>query len=249
MDLSALPWDADEALGRLLPSSWGTGQKRFKIAPTAHFCMGGVVADQQGKTDVDGLFAVGEVASGAHGANRLSGNALAEIFALGALAGSTAADAALNSAFRPPAQDMIDRHINRLDAAFSENGAPPRELIRELKTLMWRNGGVIREKTELEEALAKLRRPRPRMAVTSPRDLIRRRECDNMRLLSEMVCTAALQRTESRGAHYRVDFPEEDNDNWLKNIVFRKGADGLDVEVRSIPGALQAVPQGLHGPR
>ena len=84
LDTEALPEQKAMQLAPLLPSRWWKGEKIFKVAPTAHFCMGGIVTDRRGETSLKGLFAVGEAAAGAHGANRLGGNALAEIFRMGA---------------------------------------------------------------------------------------------------------------------------------------------------------------------
>ncbi len=91
MGRKALPEQKATQLTSLLPSRWWKGQKVFKVAPTAHFCMGGIVTDPSGETSLMGLFAVGEATAGVHGANRLGGNALAEIFSLGAWVGKKAA--------------------------------------------------------------------------------------------------------------------------------------------------------------
>ena len=74
----------------------------------------------------------------------------------------------------------------------------------------------------------------PRAAVGNPAELILLLELRNMRIVAEMVCKAALKRTESRGAHFRVDYPDEDNSRWLKNIVFRKGEAGMEVETTTV---------------
>ena len=79
MDMAALSEETARQMSPILPSKWWKGQKAFKVTPTAHFCMGGIVTDQCGETPLKGLFAVGEATAGVHGANRLGGNALAEI--------------------------------------------------------------------------------------------------------------------------------------------------------------------------
>ena len=101
---------------------------------------------------------------------------------------------------------------------------------------MWKNVGIIRNGKDLEKALGQigeLMSSVHKLRVDNSRDLMKALELNNMLILSEMVCRAALLRTESRGAHYRSDYPEEDNQNWLKNIVIRKH----DAEIR-----LQTVP-------
>ena len=87
---------------------------------------------------------------------------------------------------------------------------------------------------EIEEALKYIKGPCPGAAVGNPEELIRLLELRNMRVVAEMVCRAALKRTESRGAHFRVDYPDEDNNLWLKNIVFRKGEAGMEVETTTV---------------
>ena len=234
MELGSLSEETARELTQLIPSSWWKGQKHFKVAPTTHFCMGGVVTDQWGETSQSGLFTVGEVTAGAHGANRLGGNALAEVFSMGSLVGLKAAEMAMKIALHPPAQEEVDNEISRLEGMFSKQGASPQELIRDLKTMMWHKVGIIRKKKELEEALERLQGPWPQAAIENPGDLIKLLEFRNMRLIAEMVCIAALQRTESRGSHYRVDHHEEDNRQWLKNILFRKGDTGMEVETKSV---------------
>lgn len=234
MDLSDISEETAEKLSQLIPSSWWRGQKQFEITPTAHFCMGGLVTDAWGETSRKGLFAAGEVSAGAHGANRLSGNALAEVFSLGSLAGLKASELAVNTLSHPLDKEEINNEKRRLEAMFSVQGVPPKDMVRDLKTLMWYNVGIIREKNELEDALNRLREPVPQAAVENPGDLIKLLEFQNMRLIAEMVCIAAIQRTESRGSHYRVDCRKEDNLQWLKNILFHKGDAGIDVEIKSV---------------
>jgi len=94
-DMSGLSPEVAEALSSLLPPQWGKGQRIFEVSPTTHFCMGGVKVNSNGQTSCGGLFAAGEVTAGAHGANRIGGNALAEILAMGGLVGTSAAKEAL----------------------------------------------------------------------------------------------------------------------------------------------------------
>ncbi|MDM8522519.1 FAD-binding protein [Desulfococcaceae bacterium HSG8] len=234
MDIGSLSEEKAGQLKQLLPPAWWKGQKAYEVAPTAHFCMGGVVTDQWGETSLGGLFAVGEVTGGAHGANRLGGNALAEVFAMGSLVGTKAGELAAKIGTTPLVQEEADSEKLRLEEAFSDQGPSPKELIRELKTLMWNKVGIIREKNEVEEALGVIRGNWDRASAATPADLIRLSEFRNMRLVAEMVCKAALKRTESRGSHFRTDYPGEDNDLWLKNIVFRKGDAGMEAEAEPV---------------
>ncbi len=165
----------------------------------------------------------------------LGGNALAEIFAMGSLVGEKAAERAMEIGTILAPKEATENERYRLEGAFSEQGLSSKQMIHELKELMWDKTGVIRQENELEEALRRIQGPWPRASIVSPTDLIRLLEFQNMRLLAEMVCRAALERTESRGSHFRVDYPEEDNSHWLKNIVLRKGESGMEFEARPVP--------------
>ncbi|MBI4774833.1 MAG: FAD-binding protein [Deltaproteobacteria bacterium] len=234
MDLEALPEEIAGQLAQILPSQWWKGRKTFKVAPTAHFCMGGVATDEHGETCLNGLFVAGEAAAGMHGANRLGGNALAEVFAMGSRVGGKAAQRAREIGMSPVPRQAVKEEKSRLEDARSEQGSSPKRLARELKELMWYKAGVIRREDDLREALRRFGNLESRIAVASPADLIRLMEFQNMRLVAEMVCRAALERTESRGSHFRVDYPEEDNRNWLKNIVLRKGAQGMEIQTTPV---------------
>jgi succinate dehydrogenase/fumarate reductase flavoprotein subunit len=229
MDISSLTNEKARMLAPLLPKVYWKGQKRFKVTPTAHFCMGGIVIDDCGRTSVKGLFAIGEATAGAHGANRLGGNALAEIFTMGSMAGKIAGKYALQKAAKVSIRDACKAEIKRLQKLFYVKGVPSRLLIDELKAVMWDKVGIIREKNELEAALDHICAHWPQATITTTGQLITYLEFENMRLVAEMVSRAALVRNESRGSHFRTDFPEEDNDNWLKNVVICKGSAGMEL--------------------
>ena len=234
LDMAALSEDTARQMSPILPSRWWKGQKAFKVTPTAHFCMGGIVTDQCGETPLKGLFAVGEATAGVHGANRLGGNALAEIFTMGSWVGEMAAERSRDIGIAMVPKNAFEEERSRLEGAFSNQGLSAKQLINELKQLMWDKAGVIRHEGGLKEALKRLWGPWPRVAVSSPTDLIRLLEFQNMRCVAKMVCRAALERTESRGSHFRNDYLEEDNRVWLKNIVLRKSNTGISVEATPV---------------
>ncbi|MBE9523170.1 MAG: hypothetical protein IME95_08265 [Proteobacteria bacterium] len=102
--------------------------------------------------------------------------------------------------------------------------------------------GIIRTKRDLQEALGRIKELTaclPRIRIRDRRGITKYLELRNMLRLSEMVCRAALLRTESRGAHYRTDYPEEDNDNWLKNILIRK--QGSEMSLKAVPVSMKTV--------
>ena len=225
MDLSPIAEERLAPLATLLPSAWHPDQKTLVVAPTTHFCMGGIVIDKNAETPLAGLFAAGETTAGVHGANRLGGNALCEVFTFGRIAGQKAAVRAKEMGPVNVPGEMIDHEKVRLESHFGGSGVDPKVLCRSLKQAMWSKAGILRDPDGLGEALEKISHIGSEAAEASigkMSDLIRCLELENMLLLSEVVCRAALLRTESRGSHYRTDFPEEDNDRWLRNIVVKK---------------------------
>lgn len=234
MDLSELSRETADQMRQIIPDQWWKGEKTFKVAPTTHFCMGGVATNSDGESGVEGLYAVGEVAAGAHGANRLGGNALAEIFTMGAWAGKKAAERAASLEATGVSQSAAEKELVRLERFFSKQGSPAKQLIHELKRLMWQKAGIVRRESELRKVLARLNSPEENVAVGSPAELIHCLELRNMRLVSEAVCRAACERTESRGSHFRADYPEEDNQGWLVNILLSKGIDGMKISRKPV---------------
>jgi len=238
VDLSSIPEEELAALDYLLPAARTAHDEELIVSPTAHFCMGGVSIDDHAETIVPGLFAAGEVCAGVHGANRLGGNALAEAFAMGGVAGERAAQRARETDQRDLPQKELSAEKERLESFFSERGKDLGELRHELKDVMWRKVGIIRGKDGLEKALEEIKgigTSLKEVRIRDYRGLMRYLELEHMVLLSEMVCRSALLRTESRGAHYRSDYPDEDNDRWLKNIWIRKLGAAMKLEAVPVP--------------
>lgn len=234
MDVTALTDEKARTFSPLLPKAYWSGQRRFKVMPTTHFCMGGVVIDDLGRTAVNGLFAAGEVTAGAHGANRLGGNALAEVFTMGSRTGEAAAQYIHQTKTAALVGSQIEDEKRRLNEKFCPKGIRPGRLIEELKTVMWHKVGIIRDKKRIEAALECICGDWPQASISTPGDLISCLEFENMRLVAEMVSRAALAREESRGSHYRTDFPLED-DNWVINITVFRGASEMALSKAAVP--------------
>ena len=188
---------------------------RIPVRPGAHYMVGGVTVDLEGRTTVPGLWAAGEVAStGLHGANRLASNSLLEALVYGAHtgAGAAAAAAALDDSYRalPLANPEVEPSSEPLDLADIRNS---------LKSLMWRNVGVRREGDGLREALENIghwcRYVLPRQ-FSDPTGW----ELQNMLCAGRLMIQAALVREESRGCHIRTDFPERDDTKWNRHNTF-----------------------------
>ncbi len=215
-------------------------QEPFEAIPSQHFFMGGVRIDEECRTTVPGLFAVGEVSGGLHGANRLSGTALTEIFVFGPLAGKSAALAAKERALEPLDRRDVEKEIDRLEekVAHGRGSVRPFELKNAIQSLVWDKLGPVREGMEMKEAVAQLesieRTANEQMAIGHParmynRDRMEAIEVPFMIKTALLVARSALLRQESRGGHYRSDFPVQDDNRWLKNVVISKNRSGQTV--------------------
>ncbi len=209
------------------------------MAPTVHFFMGGVKINENCETGLDGLYAAGEVCGGIHGANRLGNNALSEMFVFGAIVGDSAAGRALEMKRVAVPPGEVRAEMERLKEITSHQG---RENIgkmkQSLKRAMWDKVGVVRNKESLMEArreILSLGERLKRVSLEGYRQLPQVIKLANMLTVAEMVCKAALERTESRGAHYRVNYPEQNDEQWLKNIYIT--CENGDMTLRSVPVA------------
>ena len=206
------------------------------VSPKAHFFMGGVPIDGDGATAMGGLYAAGEVSAGAHGANRLSNNAFTEAHTLGWRAGKAASDYARSPECAGPGPALAKPHA---DALAARAGRPNRavDLVRELKRLCWEKAGIVREQALLEEARGALEEIQDALVScggSEPARLVEAVEAENMCLSARAVVEAALMRTESRGAHYRTDYPEPDDARWRVNVFVKKNENALLARARPI---------------
>ena len=213
------------------------GSEGVKVAPTTHFFMGGVKINEKSETGIKGLYAAGEVCCGVHGANRLAGNAITETFVFGTIAGNQAASKAKQGESRNISETEVSNELKRLQelASFKDEGNLE-ELEINLRRIMWEKVGVIRNREGLDAALREIRaiRGQTRNVRTSgAKGLIRAVKMLNMLMVSEMICLAALTRTETRGAHCRTDYPEENNVQWLKSIEITQ--ENGEMGLRTVP--------------
>jgi fumarate reductase (CoM/CoB) subunit A len=218
-------------------------EEPFEAIPSQHFFMGGIRIDEDCRTNVAGLFAVGETSGGMHGANRLSGVALTEVYVMGPAAGKSAALYAKREAFVSPDSGTIDKEIGKLNGLFGGgSGVRPFELKAAVQDIMWEGLGPVRNGAGIEAAIAALQRIEKEqiagMAIgsggrTYNRDRMEAIEVPFMIRTGLLVAHAALCRKESRGSHYRTDFPERNDKEWLRNIVVKKNENG-DIHIETV---------------
>ena len=191
----------------------------MEVAPTAHYSMGGVRVDAETHaTDVRGLFAVGECAAGVHGANRLGGNSLAECLVFGRIVGAEAARSSANLDVQVRDRGAIDAAREEVDAMLARRGEEfARPLQRALRDLMSGHCGVVRAEGGLREGLRALAEIRERTRALEVRpdlagfaDLAHAFDLNGSLLAAQATLECALERRETRGAHNRTDFTEQD---------------------------------------
>ena len=238
MDLSAIHPENMEKAIRQLPFAPPAGKKHLIVAPTCHFFMGGVKINERGETGREGLWAAGEVCSGVHGANRLGANALAEVFAFGTIAGREAAAWITKGTSAPPEPENLNEALDDLKSLASSPGRWSEKKLRgEMKKAMWLHASIIREEKGLKETLGEIPSMHQNLSsikVADPRELHWKIELRNMLLVSEMVCRAALMREESRGAHFRSDYPRENDRDWLRNIYITKRGEEMKLSPQPV---------------
>jgi succinate dehydrogenase/fumarate reductase flavoprotein subunit len=224
-----------DARSDYLKEKLGADEKPFRVAPIAHFCMGGIVADEDGRTGVDGLFAAGEVVGGVHGANRHGGNALTAITVFGARAGAVAAEHARVKCVEP-IETLALSEMERYGSLRRGGGVAPAEMMSSLRELMWCKVGPVRSEAGLIEALERVgefREKLPLLMAATGSAMLEALEAPMALDVAEMIIRSALAREESRGAHFREKYPEED-EGWLKVVVLVKGGGG-EMEVSTRP--------------
>ena len=219
----------------------------MEIGPTIHYVMGGVKVDPDTQmSTLAGLFAVGEVAGGMHGANRLGGNSLSDLLVFGRRAGLHAAEFAKRSGRPPPPaipSSMTDALVQAALTPFEHaHGENPFAVQAALQDMMQRKAGIVRDRAGLEQALAELERLKERarhVGITGSREYNpgwhTALDLRSLLAVSEMTVRAALERTESRGGHTRSDHPDSDAKQERRQVVLHPEGDRMAVRWEAQP--------------
>ena len=256
--------NAKEHIKRKLPSMYhqfkqladiDITEQPMEIGPTTHYTMGGIRVDGETQmSTLPGLFAAGEAAAGLHGANRLGGNSLSDLLVFGKRAGEYAAQFAKQHGAARVDQAQVDAAAKRALAPFERgaSGENPYAVQHDLQGTMQQLVGIVRQESEMQEALERLKALRARAELAG---IGGNREYNagwhtaidlrNLMMVSEAVTRAGLERKESRGAHFRDDYPMKVDEYSKFNFVIERGADGAmklsRAPVAELPPELQQV--------
>jgi fumarate reductase flavoprotein subunit len=209
---------------------------RVEVVPTAHYMMGGVVFSPDTHTPLPALFAAGEDTGGVHGANRLGGNGVANSTVFGGIAGDTMADwVRREGSWRAPDEAAIAAAVARAEAPFRQSVGDLEAVREALYECMWRDVGILRSAASLQRALQRLTELDVQLAHTGVADIERAfhmgwhdwLNLSNLLAVSRVIALSALARENSRGAHFREDFPHSGDLDGSRYIVVRQHGDAL----------------------
>ncbi len=219
-------------------------EKPIEVGPSAHYSCGGVSINSRAETSLEGLLAAGEITGGVHGANRLGNSAMTDIFVFGRVAGAGAAEFARKRPRQNPTPGLRAR-VRELEESLAavferEPGDPlrPAALRAEVERIMFECVGFGRDEAGLQAGLRRLaelkaeRLPRVKPASrcrTYNYDVVEVFELANLLDVGQAVARAALERTETRGCHNRLDFPRQDDERWLVHLLVSMAEDRLQV--------------------
>ncbi|MGM0770849.1 MAG: FAD-dependent oxidoreductase [Halobacteriota archaeon] len=222
-------------------------EEPIPVQPGQHYSMGGIRSNKDGATPANGLYAVGECACiSVHGANRLGGNSLLDTVVFGRRAGEHAADyvASLGEEDKGDSslKKALDAERNAISEMMGSHGESYSDISEGLKRTMQENVGVFREKKKLEkavEAIKKLEDKAKSLKVKTTAkefnlELLNAIELKGMLDLAHVIALGAMVREESRGAHYRTDFLERDDENWLKHTLAYPAPEGPRLEYKDV---------------
>lgn len=218
---------------------WGVTKKWFlkngidpdkellHISTFGHAINGGMRINAKTETTLSSLYAAGETAGGPHGADRLGGNMIVTCQVFGKRMGFYSAENAIEGPYLGEIQKIAHGEVSRIEELVKKKGSYKiKDLKRRIQKTMWKNVLVVRNESKLNKCIENLSEIRSDLSskteISNTNDLWGAIELENLIQTGEIISKAALQRKESRGSHYREDYPSQDDQNWLKNIFIKK---------------------------
>jgi fumarate reductase (CoM/CoB) subunit A len=227
-----------KSAGINLPEEW------LEVCPGHHYSIGGVWINEFCETSLAGLYAAGEVSSNIHGANRVGGAALPECSVFGQIAGRNAAIYANFTKVGEVKKAEVSEELDRMDQLYKlgrKGEYRPIQVMGELRKTMYDHVGVIRSEESLKKALQEIDgflEKMDQVFITPGRiynkEFVDALDLKNMLLLGKIIARAALERKESRGGHYRLDFPDQDDQNWRMHTIIEQLRDDIVISKKSV---------------
>jgi fumarate reductase (CoM/CoB) subunit A len=216
----------------------------LEVAPAAHFGLGGIWTNEKTEASLKGLYAAGEVSGGLHGANRMDATSMSEIFVFGAISGREAASYSSSSPRVSLSLGLAEKE-RRKAIAFLEgaNGKTKvGEAKRQLEDTMFNYFGIIKDATRMKRGMRKMEKLKSKVIpdlqikdkqMVANYDLLEAFEFKNMLEVAKAIAVSAMNRKESRGAHYRKDFPEK-QENWCRNTIVKQVGGQIKISMREV---------------
>lgn len=225
----------------------GKPSEQLMAVGRAHYNLGGVMTDTRAESTVKNLFAAGEVADGLLGAARLGGTALANAIVFGAIAGREAGARAPTLSRKDIPEQGVEEEKERIERLIRGTDVSAAELQKRVKSVMWKYAGMAKTEQSLSEAcglLSQLKNTSMKVSADDAKDVGQAVEAHLMACVGEQIVVSSLQRKETRGQFWRLDYPESDNKNCFCNVILSRRGNGFDIrKVKVVATRMPTPPQ------
>jgi len=223
----------------------GKPDEKLMTVGRAHYNLGGILTDIRAESTLKNLYAAGEVADGLLGAARLGGTALAAALVFGAIAGRESGARAAQVQRREVPAAGLKEEEQRIAALTQGTDVSPADVQKDVKSVMWKYAGMAKTEQSLQEAckkLAKLKAVSMKVKPGDAREMGQAVEAHLMACVGELIAVSSLQRKETRGQFWRLDYPKSDNKNFFFNVVLSRRGDKIDIGRREVVTTRMRIP-------